>query len=83
MDRAPSAMSDAQSSGQMVFMPILEQGVFRFDCSEDHRAKAYPSISFADQMVRETPIKAVIRMVPEFLPHFECGHGQQKVEIKV
>lgn len=83
MDGAPVATSDDMSSCQMVFEPILEEGVFRFDCSADHRAKAYPSLSFADQTVRETPIKAVSSKVPEFVPHFECGRGQQKVEIKV
>ncbi|KAJ3689505.1 hypothetical protein LUZ61_018669 [Rhynchospora tenuis] len=82
MDAVASATSDATSAGQMVFDPILEEGVFRFDCSADHRAKAYPSLSFVDQTVRETPIKPVSFKVPEFVPRFECGYGQQKVEIK-
>lgn len=80
---AAAATSDARSAGPMVFEPILEEGVFRFDCSADHRAEAYPSLSFADQTVRETPINPVSFKVPEFVPYFECAHGQQKVEIKV
>jgi hypothetical protein len=83
MDEAPAVTSAARSSGQMVFEPILEEGVFRFDCSVDHRAKAHPSLSFADQTVRETPIKAVSFKLPQFVPHFECSYGQQKVKIKV
>jgi hypothetical protein len=83
MDEASATTSDAGSSGQMVFEPISEEGVFRFDCSADHRAKAYPSLSFANQTVRETPIKAVSFKVPQFIPHFECAYGQQNVKIKV
>ncbi|KAK4401019.1 Alpha-glucosidase 2, partial [Sesamum angolense] len=33
-------------SGKMIFEPILEEGVFRFDCSADDRHAAFPSISF-------------------------------------
>ncbi|KAK4401021.1 Alpha-glucosidase 2 [Sesamum angolense] len=33
-------------SGKMIFEPILEEGVFRFDCSADDRNAAFPSISF-------------------------------------
>ncbi|KAJ0020657.1 hypothetical protein Pint_31284 [Pistacia integerrima] len=33
-------------SGDMIFQPILEDGVFRFDCSADDRDAAYPSLSF-------------------------------------
>ncbi|KAF2308928.1 hypothetical protein GH714_024529 [Hevea brasiliensis] len=40
--------SDAKA-GNMIFEPILEDGVFRFDCS-------YPSLSFINTKDRDTPI---------------------------
>ncbi|KAG0447888.1 hypothetical protein HPP92_028113 [Vanilla planifolia] len=69
-------------AGLMVFEPILEEGVFRFDCSGTDRAAAFPSLSFADPKVRETPL-AVHGMIPEFVPVFECVHGQQKVKVQL
>ncbi|RWW50713.1 hypothetical protein BHE74_00043003, partial [Ensete ventricosum] len=69
------------ASGAMVFEPILEEGVFRFDCSETDRAAAFPSLSFADPNVRETPI--AVRRVPEYVPTFERRLGKQMVMIQV
>ncbi|KAJ8509812.1 hypothetical protein OPV22_000246 [Ensete ventricosum] len=68
------------ASGAMVFEPILEEGVFRFDCSETDRAAAFPSLSFADPNVRETPI--AVRRVPEYVPTFERRLGKQMVMIQ-
>lgn len=69
------------TSGKMVFEPILEDGVFRFDCSGDDRGAAFPSLSFADPKVRETPI--MVHKRPEFVPEFQCLHGRQIVTIQV
>ncbi|XP_018676204.2 uncharacterized protein LOC103970541 isoform X3 [Musa acuminata AAA Group] len=68
------------AAGAMVFEPILEEGVFRFDCSETDRAAAFPSLSFADPNVREAPI--AVRRVPEYVPAFERRRGQQMVAIQ-
>ncbi|OAY72905.1 Alpha-glucosidase 2 [Ananas comosus] len=65
----------------MVFQPILEEGVFRFDCSGNDRDAAFPSLSFADPKARDTPIP--VHKAPEYVPTFECVYGQQKVEIKL
>lgn len=69
-------------SGKMVFEPILEEGVFRFDCSVDDRNAAFPSISFENAEVRDTPILNVDK-VPTYIPTFECEMGQQIVNIEV
>ena len=73
--------SASDLSGKMFFEPILEEGVFRFDCSPEDRARAFPSLSFADQKARETLIMTY--KVPEFVPDFSCAHGQQTVTIQV
>ncbi|KAK6157972.1 hypothetical protein DH2020_005286 [Rehmannia glutinosa] len=57
-------------SGKMVYEPIHEEGVFRFDCSVDARCVAFPSISFQNPIVRERPIKNVT-VVPTYVPTFE------------
>lgn len=69
------------NTGNMLFMPVLEEGVFRFDCSEKDRDAAYPSLSFVDCKVRDKAI--AVHKVPEYIPAFECMHGQQTVTIKV
>ncbi|XP_017702478.2 alpha-glucosidase 2 isoform X1 [Phoenix dactylifera] len=74
------ATADA-TSGRMVFEPILEEGVFRFDCSGNDRDVAFPSISFADPKARETPI--MVHKVPEYIPMFERVYGQQMVKIQL
>ncbi|KAK6137708.1 hypothetical protein DH2020_028543 [Rehmannia glutinosa] len=57
-------------SRKMVYEPIHEEGVFRFDCSVDARCVAFPSISFQNPIVRERPIKNVT-IVPTYVPTFE------------
>lgn len=69
------------ASGKMVFQPILEAGVFRFDCSASDRSAAFPSLSFADPQTREKSIEA--QLLPEFVPTFERCDGQQTVAIQV
>ncbi|XP_051119178.1 uncharacterized protein LOC127243279 [Andrographis paniculata] len=65
-------------SGKMIFEPILEEGVFRFDCSADDRNAAFPSFSFKNPNVRDTPLMNVHK-IPTYTPNFECAMGQQVV----
>ncbi|KAG8382052.1 hypothetical protein BUALT_Bualt05G0036400 [Buddleja alternifolia] len=76
-----TALNSEIGSGKMIFEPILEEGVFRFDCSEDGRNAAFPSISFVNSKVRDTPIGNVHK-VPTYIPSFECVAGQQIVNIE-
>ncbi|XXG78098.1 hypothetical protein AAC387_Pa08g2114 [Persea americana] len=69
------------ASGNMVFKRILEEGVFRFDCSETDRGVAFPSLSFVDSQLREKEIAA--HKVPVYIPTYECLHGQQTVTIEL
>ncbi|CAK9179426.1 unnamed protein product [Ilex paraguariensis] len=69
-------------SGNMVFEPILEEGVFRFDCSADDRNAAFPSLSFVNPKDRETPIMTTDK-APSFTPTFECVLGQQIVNLQL
>ncbi|XP_073139357.1 uncharacterized protein [Henckelia pumila] len=68
-------------SGKMIYEPILDEGVFRFDCSVDDRKAAFPSISFENPKVRDTPVTSV-HQVPTYIPTFECVMGQQIVSIE-
>lgn len=43
-------------SGIMIYESILEEGVFRFDCSLSDRDAAFPSLSFVNSKYRETPL---------------------------
>lgn len=76
------ASSSDVKSGDMVFEPILEEGVFRFDCSADDRNAAFPSLSFVNQKHRDTPL-LTSKGTPSFTPTFECILGQQIVTIEV
>lgn len=69
------------TSGNMVFEPILENGVFRFDCSANDRDAAYPSFSFVDSKVRDTAV--IDHRVPSYIPDFKCQLGQQIVNFEV
>ena len=69
------------TSGNMLFEPILEEGVFRFDCSADDRDAAFPSLSFTNQKNRDSSI--MNQNVPVYTPTFECVFGQQIVVIEV
>ncbi|XP_073130033.1 uncharacterized protein [Henckelia pumila] len=79
-DKGIALNSDVQS-GEMIFQPILEKGVFRFDCSVDDRNAAFPSFSFENPKVRDTPIIEVDK-VPTYIPSFQCVMGQQIVDIE-
>jgi hypothetical protein len=67
-------------SGDMIFQPILEDGVFRFDSSNDRDA-AFPSLSFINTKDRDVPITT--HKMPVYTPTFECLLGQQIVKIEV
>lgn len=69
------------TSGDMIFEPIIEDGVFRFDCSANDRVAAHPSLSFVNSKDRETPIKS--QKTPSYIPTFECHLGQQIVKLEV
>lgn len=70
-----------QISGVMVFEPILEEGVFRFDCSANDKQSAFPSVSFIDP--KERDIAIISQKLPQYVPICECIHGQQIVNIQV
>lgn len=68
-------------SGNMIYRPILEDGVFRFDCSGNDRDAAYPSISFVNSRDRDTPVAT--NKVPLYTPTFECLLEQQVVKLEL
>ncbi|CAO2827331.1 unnamed protein product [Amaranthus hypochondriacus] len=65
----------------MVYEPILEEGVFRFDCTSDDRSDAFPSLSFANPKVRDIPLMNEKR--PSYIPTFERTQGQQIVLLQL
>lgn len=69
------------SSGDMIYEPILEEGIFRFDCSPNDRAAAFPSLSFTSTKERDAPITT--HEAPSYIPTFECLLGQQIVKLEV
>lgn len=73
--------SDVKPS-KMVYEPILEQGVFRFDCSADARTKTFPSLSFLNPKQRDTLLMSN-HNVPSYIPTFEYVAKQQIVHFKV
>ncbi|EPS66368.1 hypothetical protein M569_08405 [Genlisea aurea] len=67
--------------GKMVFQPILDKGVFRFDSSADDRDKAFPSISFQIPTLRDKPLSSV-HEIPKYIPSFGHASGQQIVKMQ-
>ncbi|KAF3967748.1 hypothetical protein CMV_008277 [Castanea mollissima] len=80
-DHEQKAVTADVSSGDMIFQPILEDGVFRFDCPPNDRDAAYPSLSFANSKDRETPIMS--HKAPLYTPTFECLLEKQIVKIEL
>ncbi|RZC91283.1 hypothetical protein C5167_027346, partial [Papaver somniferum] len=75
---------DVSSSGIMGFQPIMEELVFRFDCSgNDRNAASNPSISFTDPKVRDTPLLMVHGVQPTHIPTFDCADGQQIISVEL
>lgn len=68
-------------STDMIFEPILEHGVFRFDCSVEHKKAAFPSVSFKNSKDREVPI--ISHDVPAYIPTCACLQDQQVVTFEV
>ncbi|XP_062120589.1 uncharacterized protein LOC133834844 isoform X3 [Humulus lupulus] len=73
----------ADASGNMIYEPILEDGVFRFDCTASDKDAAYPSLSFVNSKARDTPIKNHSVGVPTYIPTFKCHLGQQHVKLEL
>lgn len=80
-DSEANTISSDVISGDMIFQPILEEGVFRFDCSASDREAAFPSVSFVNGKVRDTPI--MNHNLPVYTPSYECVMGQQIVKLQV
>ncbi|KAL9369092.1 hypothetical protein Peur_040291 [Populus x canadensis] len=78
-DQAKVVAADVVS-GDMIFQPILEDGIFRFDCSAEARAASYPSLSFIRSKDRDTPIMS--HSVPSYTPTYECVSGKQIVKFE-
>eukprot|EP00252_Welwitschia_mirabilis_P011944 TRINITY_DN2656_c0_g1_i2.p1 TRINITY_DN2656_c0_g1~~TRINITY_DN2656_c0_g1_i2.p1 ORF type:complete len:985 (-),score=212.67 TRINITY_DN2656_c0_g1_i2:79-3033(-) len=68
---------------KMVFMPILEEGVYRFDCDTQTRENSFPSFSFSNAVVRERVFEASVDKVPVYIPLCECMQSQQVVTIEL
>ena len=72
---------DQQGSGKMehsrkmVFMPILEEDVYRFDCDEYARKYAFPSLSFFDAKTRDSLLDVSIQKVSYYIPFCERLQG--------
>lgn len=67
--------------GTMTFEPILEEGVFRFDCSVNVRDAVPPSISFLNTNDRDISIYS--EKVPLYTPTFACRSEKQVVKLEV
>lgn len=80
-DQGEKSNTSDVTSSYMIYQPILEDGIFRFDCSANDRDTAYPSLSFINSKDRETPIMG--HKVPLYRPTFECLFGQQIVKFEV
>uniref|UniRef100_A0A0E0Q7B4 Uncharacterized protein n=1 Tax=Oryza rufipogon TaxID=4529 RepID=A0A0E0Q7B4_ORYRU len=71
----------ASGKEAMVWVRILEEGVFRFDASEAARAAAGPSLSFAVPRRREEPRAGGDR--PAIVPVCEVVGDVQRVVVEV
>lgn len=66
---------------KMIFEPILEQGVYRFDCSADTKDATLPSLSFVNPKDRDAPILS--NHIPSYIPTCEYIAGQQVIYCEV
>ncbi|KAG8080778.1 hypothetical protein GUJ93_ZPchr0007g5871 [Zizania palustris] len=71
----------AAAAADMVWVRVLEEGVFRFDASEAARAAAGPSLSFVEPRRREEPREGADG--PAVVPACQVVGGLQKVLIKL
>ncbi|KAK1438367.1 hypothetical protein QVD17_04175 [Tagetes erecta] len=69
---------------EMVFEPILEEGVFRFDCSADATNLSFPTLSFVNPKQRDTPLVLVSNhKTPSYIPTFELLSQNQIVYLEL
>lgn len=66
---------------EMIFEPILEHGVFRFDCSVEHRKAASPSVSFKN--IKDREVRVISDNVPAYTPTCVCLEEKQVVTFEV
>ena len=67
----------------MLFMPILEEDIYRFYCDEDARKYAFSSLSFFDAKTRDSLLDVSIQKVSYYIPFCEHLQGQQVLTIEV
>ncbi|MBA0798238.1 hypothetical protein Gohar_008849 [Gossypium harknessii] len=79
-DSEVKAATSDSTAGKMIFQPILEDGVFRFDCSANDREAVYPSLSFINNKSRDALVMS--NKTPSYIPSFECRLGQQIVKLE-
>uniref|UniRef100_A0A0D6QW16 Glycoside hydrolase family 31 N-terminal domain-containing protein n=1 Tax=Araucaria cunninghamii TaxID=56994 RepID=A0A0D6QW16_ARACU len=79
----PQGTGNIECSRKMIFIPILEEGVYRFDCDGDSRKEAFPSISFLDPKARDSLLDVSMHKVPDYVPFCQCHNGQQVVTIEL
>lgn len=72
-------------STNVVWLPIFEEAVFRFDQSDDARKGAAPCFSFTNSRLREEAIdvSSFKKKTPTFVPQFSTEKGQQVVTLQV
>ncbi|EOY19243.1 Uncharacterized protein TCM_044243 [Theobroma cacao] len=75
-----AATSDS-TAGKVIFEPISEDGVFRFDSSANDTDAAYPCLSFINSNEGDVPIMS--NKVPLYSPPFEHRLGQQIVKLEI
>lgn len=78
-------LDEMATSKNMVYMKIVEDGVFRFDSTEEARKEASPSLSFEHPVKREMPLEDVASQTdgPEYRPSCKFEREQQIVTIKL
>ncbi|BBN14507.1 alpha-glucosidase [Marchantia polymorpha subsp. ruderalis] len=71
---------------KMLWAPIIQEGVFRFDANEGAKKQAWPSVSFVNGQDRESPItltaEAHIRE-PLYIPQCRTDNGSQTITVKL
>lgn len=73
---------------EMVWRPVMEDCVFRFDTSEAARTNATVSLSFSDPSMREKTYESgggdsEVGSAPQYVPSYALQHGQQTVELRL
>uniref|UniRef100_A0A2P2KY59 Uncharacterized protein n=1 Tax=Rhizophora mucronata TaxID=61149 RepID=A0A2P2KY59_RHIMU len=76
-------LAETAVTAEMIYEPILGDGVFRFDCSTDDRVAAHPNHSFFNAKDRDTPIFAQNHSAPVYIPTFQRHLGRQIVKIEL